>query len=151
MTSPQGVSTAAAVSIPGTNRAYVALGDQGSFVRLLRWMWMYTPGFPPIRPYILQPVDSGQQQSICGPWESGIVCPSFTADMNVTHTHEHCQDSLQRHLTSCSQLLLSVRLTSFITYLLRLPLILTAVRAHKPLLAPKKAAFILHKWFLMWF
>ena len=38
MTSPQGVSAAAATTIPGTNQAYVALGDQGAFVRILRWM-----------------------------------------------------------------------------------------------------------------
>ena len=38
MTSPQGVSAAAATTIPGTDRTYVALGDQGSFVRILRWM-----------------------------------------------------------------------------------------------------------------
>ena len=38
MTSPQGVSVAAGTTIPGTDRTYVALGDQGSFVRILRWM-----------------------------------------------------------------------------------------------------------------
>ena len=40
MTSPQGVSAAAATTISATDRTYVALGDQGSFVRILRWMWM---------------------------------------------------------------------------------------------------------------
>lgn len=38
MTSTQGVSAVAAVTITGSNRAYVALGDQGTFVRILQWM-----------------------------------------------------------------------------------------------------------------
>ncbi|CAH3105102.1 unnamed protein product, partial [Porites lobata] len=35
---PQGVSAAVATTIPGTDRTYVALGDKGSFVRILRWV-----------------------------------------------------------------------------------------------------------------
>lgn len=38
MSSTQGVSAVAAVTITGSNRAYVALGDQGTFVRILQWM-----------------------------------------------------------------------------------------------------------------
>ncbi|XP_078381360.1 uncharacterized protein LOC144664106 [Oculina patagonica] len=38
MTSPQGVSAVAAVTLLGNGRSYLALGDQGTFVRILQWM-----------------------------------------------------------------------------------------------------------------